>query len=121
MIGFSRGGALTFMAAADGAPIKAAIIMAGAAPPPESGFTLANTPKIKVPTLLMVAENDTGSKKTNGQNTIAEMKRMEAAFAQSGNPARLIIYTRYRSDGHEMFEEISAYWKDVTAFLKQHL
>ncbi|MBI2228693.1 MAG: prolyl oligopeptidase family serine peptidase, partial [Deltaproteobacteria bacterium] len=38
MAGFSRGGALTFMAAARGAPIKAVVIMASAVPPPQSGF-----------------------------------------------------------------------------------
>ena len=61
MIGFSRGGALTFMAAGVGAPIKAAIIMASAMPPPKSGFTLEDATKIRVPVLLLVAENDTGS------------------------------------------------------------
>jgi dienelactone hydrolase len=121
LMGYSRGWALTFMAAAEGAPIKAALIMASAAPPPQSGFTLADAPKIKVPTFLIVAENDTGSKKTNGQNTIAGMKSMEAALNAAGNPASLIVTPRYRSEGHEMFEEIGAYWTDVVAFLKQNL
>ena len=122
MVGFSRGGALTFMAAAEEAAISAAVIMASAAPPAQSGFTLADAPKIKIPVFLIVAENDTGSKKTNGQNTIAGMKRMQTALNEAGNPARLVVYPRFRtSDGHEMFEEIGVYWPDVVAFLKQQL
>lgn len=122
MVGFSRGGALTFMAAAEEAAISAAVIMASAAPPAQSGFTLADAPKIKIPVLLIVAENDTGSKKTNGQNTIAGMKRMASALNEAGNPARLVVYPGFRGgDGHEMFEEIGIYWPDVVAFLKQNL
>ena len=121
MMGFSRGGVLTFMTAATDAPIKAAIIMAGAAPPPRSGFTLSDAGKIKVPTLLMVAENDTGSRKTLGQNTLEGMQRMAAALENGGNPARLIVYPSYGNDGHEMFFEIGKYWSDVVAFLKAQL
>ena len=60
MMGFSRGGALTFMAAARAAPIKAAVIMASVSPPPKSGFTLGDAVNIRVPVLLLVAKNDTG-------------------------------------------------------------
>lgn len=121
MMGFSRGGALTFMAAAEGLPFKTAVIFASAAPPAASGFTLADAPKIKLPLFLGVAENDTGSKKTNGQNTIDTMRRMEAALNAAGNPVKLVVYPRYPRDGHEMFEEIGAYWPDVVAFLKKTL
>jgi len=121
MIGFSRGGALTFMAAAAGAPIRAAIIMASAAPPPASGFTLDDAVKVKVPVLLLVAENDTGSRKTMGQDTTDTMKRMAAALAAAGNPSRLIVYPPFGSDGHDLFFEIGPYWTDVLAFLKERL
>jgi dienelactone hydrolase len=121
MIGFSRGGALTFMAAARGVPIKAAVIMASASPPPKSGFTLADAPNIRVPVLLLVAKNDIGSKKTMGQNTVETMQRMSAALTEAGNIPKLIVYPPYRGDGHEMFFEIGAYWTDVVQFLKKHL
>lgn len=121
MAGFSRGGALTFMAAAQGAPIKAAIIMASASPPPRSGFTIADAVNIRVPVLLLVAKNDTGSRKTRGQNTLKTMRRMSTALTDAGNPPKLIIYPPYGNDGHEMFFEIGAYWKDVVQFLKKHL
>jgi dienelactone hydrolase len=121
MAGFSRGGALTFMAAARGAPIKAAVIMASAMPPPRSGFTLGDAGKIRVPVLLLVAENDTGSRKTMGQNTLEGMRRMSAALTEAGNTPKLIVYPPYRGDGHEMFFEIGAYWTDVVEFLKKHL
>jgi dienelactone hydrolase len=121
MLGFSRGGALTFMAAAKGAPIKAAVIMASAVPPPRSGFTFADAVKIRVPVLLLVAKNDTGSRKTMGQNTLEGMQRMSAALTEAGNTPKLIVYPPYRHDGHEMFFEIGPYWKDVVEFLKKHL
>jgi carboxymethylenebutenolidase len=121
MIGFPRGGALTFMAAAQGAPIKAAVIMASASPPPKSGFTLADAPNIRVPVLLLVAKNDTGSQKTMGQNTFETMQRMSAALTEAGNTPKLIVYPSYGGDGHEMFFEIGTYWKDVVEFLKLHL
>jgi len=121
MVGFSRGGALTFIAAARGAPIKAAVIMASAMPPAQSGFTLDDAPKIRVPVFLLVAANDTGSKKTLGQNTMETMRRMSAALTAAGNTPKLTIYPGYGSDGHEMFFEIGAYWKDVVEFLKERL
>lgn len=121
MAGFSRGGALTFMAAARGAPIRAAVIMASAIPPPESGFTFEDAIKIRVPVLLLVAENDTGSRKTMGQNTLEGMRRMSAALTEAGNTPKLIVYSSYRGDGHEMFFDIDAYWTDVVEFLKKHL
>ncbi|OHC65489.1 MAG: hypothetical protein A2040_13550 [Rhodocyclales bacterium GWA2_65_19] len=121
IVGYSRGGALTFMAVARGAPVKAAVIMATAAPPPQSGFSFDDAVNIRVPVLLLVAENDTGSRKTMGQNTFDSMQRMSAALTKAGNPPRLIVYPPYGADGHEMFFEIGAYWKDVVEFLKKHL
>ena len=121
MAGFSRGGALTFMAAARGAPIKAVVIMASAVPPPQSGFIFGDAVKIRVPVLLLVAENDTGSRKTMGQNIFEGMRRMSAALTEAGNTPKLIVYPPYKSDGHEMFFEIGAYWTDVVEFLKKHL
>ena len=121
MMGFSRGAALTFMAAARATPIKVAVIMASATPPPESGFTLRDAAKIRVPVLLLVAENDTGSRKTMGQNTLEGMRRMSTALEEAGNTPKLIVYPPYRGDGHEMFFEIGAYWTDVVQFLKKHL
>lgn len=121
MMGFSRGGALTFMAAARGAPIKAGVIMGSASPPPRSGFTLRDAVNIRVPVFLLVAKNDTGSRKTMGQNTLAGMRRMAAALIEAGNTPKMIVYPPYGSDGHEMFFEIGAYWTDVVGFLKKNL
>jgi hypothetical protein len=109
------------MAAARGAPIKAAVIMASAMPPPRSGFTLGDAVKSRVRVLLLVAENDTRSRKTMGQNTLEGMRRMSAALTEAGNTPKLIVYPPYRGDGHEMFFEIGAYWTDVVEFLKKHL
>lgn len=121
MMGFSRGGALTFMVSARGSPIKAAVIMASANPPPRSGFTLEDAVNIQVPVLLLVAKNDTGSRKTNWQNTFETMQHMSAALTEANNTPKMIVYPPYHSDGHEMFFEIGAYWTDVIEFLKKNL
>jgi dienelactone hydrolase len=119
MIGFSRGAALTFMAASKEISIKRAVIMASAFPPPRSGFTLKIADQVEVPVLLLVAENGTGSRKTRGQDTLAGMRRMEDALTSAGNPPRLIVYPPYGNDGHEMFFEIGKYWSDVIDFISQ--
>ncbi len=121
MAGFSRGGALTFMAASKTTPIKAAVIMASANPPPRSGFTLGDAVKIRVPVFLLVAKNDTGSRKTMGQNTLKGMQHMTTALTEAGNTPKMVVYPPYRGDGHDMFFEIGAYWTDVVEFLKKHL
>ncbi|MBI2437351.1 MAG: hypothetical protein HYV36_00850 [Lentisphaerae bacterium] len=95
--------------------------MASAIPPPGSGFTFDDAVKIRVPVLLLVAENDTGSRKTMGQNTVEGMRRMSAALTEAGNTPKLIVYPPYRDDGHELFFKIGAYWTDVIEFLKKHL
>jgi dienelactone hydrolase len=121
MAGFSRGGALTFMAVARGAPVKAVVIMASAYPPPRTGFTLEDGARINVPALLLVAENDTGSKKSMGQNTLETMQHMSAALTRYGTTPKLIVYPSYGWDGHEMFFKIGDYWKDVVTFLNEKL
>ncbi len=121
MIGFSRGGALTFMIAARGAPITAAVIMASAMPPPQSGFTLRDAVNVSIPVLLLVAENDTGSRKTKGQNILEGMRYMSQALTEAGNIPKLIVYPSHKGGGHEMFFTIGTYWIDVIEFLKKHL
>ena len=119
MIGFSRGAALTFMAASKEISIKRAVIMASAFPPPRSGFTLKIADQVEVPVQVLVAEIDTGSRKTRGQDTLAGMRRMEDALTCAGNPPRLFVYPPYGNDGHEMFFEIGKYWSDVIDFISQ--
>jgi hypothetical protein len=70
---------------------------------------------------LLVAKNDTGSRKSMGQNTVETMQRMSEGLATAGNAPKLVIYPAYGSDGHEMFFEIGGYWSDVLDFLKKHL
>jgi hypothetical protein len=109
------------MAVARGAPVKAAVIMAAAAPPAQSGFSFDDAVNIRVPVLLLVAENDTGSRKTMGQDTVDSMQRMSTGLTKAGNRPRLIVYPPYGTDGHEMFFEISAYWQDGVEFFKKQL
>ena len=89
---FPPSAALTFMAASKEISIKRAVIMASAFLPPRSGFTLKIADQVEVPVLLLVAENDTGSRKTRGQDTLAGMRRMEDALTSASNPPRLIVY-----------------------------
>lgn len=121
MMGFSRGGALTFMATARTANIKTAVIMASASPPPKSGFTLEDAVNIRVPILLLVAKNDTGSRTSMGQNTFETMRRMATALEEAGNTPKMIVYPPSGKDGHKLFFRIGTYWTDVVEYLKKHL
>jgi hypothetical protein len=82
---------------------------------------LRDAANVRVPVLLLVAKNDTGSRKTMGQNTLESMRSMSAALTEAGNTPKMIVYPPYSSDGHEMFFGIGDYWTDVVEFLKKHL
>jgi dienelactone hydrolase len=121
MIGFSRGGLLTFQAAARMNAFKAIVIMAPAVGRGRLGLDLRDAALIQAPVLLMVAENDTGSERTLGQNTLEETKSMNRALEAAGKDVRLIVYPPFGGDGHTLFFELGAYWPDAVKFLRSHL
>ncbi|MEE2761212.1 MAG: dienelactone hydrolase family protein [Pseudomonadota bacterium] len=121
MIGFSRGAMLAYQCAAGRSDINALVLMAAAAGRRGDGLTSVDAASISVPILMMVAENDTGSRTTLGGNVKGHMTELAAHLKAAGRDHRLIIYPPHAGDGHQLFFRVDAYWPDVTAFLDRHL
>lgn len=122
LIGFSRGGMLTLLAATTRNDLKAVVIMATASGGRgQLSRGMAEAARISAPVLLLVAENDTGSRTSMGFNTMDGMRGLERALKDAGKDVRLVVYPAFGGDGHQLFFSVGSYWKDVTAFLAQHL
>ena len=118
MMGFSRGGMLTYQAAIIRTELKAVVIMAIAV---NRIVDLSVAGAVAAPVLLLVAQNDTGSRRTRGRNTLQGMKDLNLALNLAGKKPRFIIYPEYGSDGHRLFFSVNRYWKDIIIFLRSHL
>jgi dienelactone hydrolase len=121
MIGFSRGGLLTLGAASRGANLRAVVIMASALGRGHLEAELARAGDMTAPVLILVAENDIGSRRTMGQNLVEASRRIDRELKAAGRTSKLIVYPSYGDDGHAMFFEVGAYWADVEKFLNDHL
>jgi dienelactone hydrolase len=121
MIGFSRGGLLTLGAASQGVNLQAVVIMASALGRGHLEAELANAGAVIAPVLILVAENDTGSRRTMGQNLVRASRRIDRALKAAGRESTLIVYPPYGDDGHTMFFEVGSYWADVEKFLNDRL
>lgn len=122
IVGFSRGGLLTFQAASRRTDLRAVVILApasgGSSP---GGLNLKDAASIAAPSLLLVAQNDTGSRRSNDQNTLHTTREMADALKKAGKDTRLIVYPPFGGDGHLLFFSVGSYWPDVVEFLKRHL
>ena len=118
IMGFSRGGMLTYQAAARSRDFKAVVIMAVAV---NRALNLNEAASISAPVLILVTENDTGSRRTRGMNTFEGTLQLMQAFKAAGKNARLIVYPPFSNDGHTLFFSVGSYWPDVIKFFKQHL
>ena len=121
MIGFSRGGLLTFMAARSGKDLRAVVIMASALGRGHLEAELTNADAVSAPILILVAENDTGSRRTRGQNLLQASRRIDRKLKAAGRPSRLIVYPPHGNDGHTLFYDVGSYWADVEKFLNKNL
>ncbi|MFQ6088267.1 MAG: dienelactone hydrolase family protein [Candidatus Methanofastidiosia archaeon] len=119
IIGFSRGGFLTFLAASQEPDFKAIIIMASAPPSYSDEEFYSDASKISAPVLILVAENDLPSKINGYQNLVESAEKMKDTFKAAGKNVQLIIYPPYKDNGHLMFFEVGDYWKDVVEFLQR--
>ena len=120
MMGFSRGGLLTYQIATSENSLNAFILMAPAIGKRKHKLRLEDAYKIQSPVLLLIAKNDTGSFRTHGTNLVEEIKNIAKALHENDKDVELIIYPSYGSDGHTMFFGINDYWKDILIFLKKN-
>ena len=119
LIGFSRGGLLAWQQAVGRRDLSAVVIMA---PAVNAALNLNDASRIDVPVLVLVAENDTGSKYTRNRDTLRFTNQLIGALEQAGHDVRAIIYPAYRSEGHSLFFKVrTQYWTDVIQFLKSTL
>ena len=116
IMGFSRGGYLTFIGGAIRRDLKAIIIMASAPGRRDQEQFLPNAANKSAPVLLMVAENDRSQ-----ADHVTLMKQMKIFLENEGKNVQFILYPPYESDGHQMFFEIGPYWEDVLRFLDRNL
>jgi dienelactone hydrolase len=119
IIGFSRGGSVTFTVATESEGFEAIVLMAtgiGLSPDIE-----AEAAEISAPVLLLVAENDTPTEINGNQDMVESMTQLEEALKAAGKEVTLIIYPAFEPHGHEMFFSIGDYMTDVENFLARHL
>lgn len=121
VIGFSRGGLLTYLAAFDRSDLAAVVLLAPA--PPQDGDYASRAGSIMVPVRILVAENDLPSKLNGGENLVEVAEQYQQALQAAGKPVELQIQPAYqgRNDGHLLFFELGDYWDGVVAFLRSEL
>lgn len=116
ILGFSRGGHLAVYSGAGNTNVKAMILMACAPGRRGQEEFLSRVRDVQAPVLLLVAEND------NRQvDHVALAYKIKKTLDEAQKDSKLIVYPRYKEDGHEMFFEIGSYWRDVVAFLDEKM
>ena len=116
MLGFSRGGLLTFQTALRRDDLDAIVLMAPASGRGALEAALPRASRLKPPALVLVARND------NAQaDHVALARRIEGALTGAQREVRLVVYPPYEQDGHRLFFRVGDYWDDVIAHLRRHL
>ena len=129
MMGFSRGGLLTLMAGSRASKLRAIVLMAPAKGRGHLESELKKAHQIKMPVLLLVASNDTGSRRTMGQNLIEASNTINRALQSVGANSSLIIYPSFEGQenheigrsGHTLFFRPGSYWSDILVFLRKYI
>lgn len=119
MIGFSRGGLLTYITASQRNDLRFVIIMASAEPKDREYSDYAS--QINAPVLIMVAENDLPAELNQQQNLVVAANEMEEGLRNAGKDVQLVVYPPFNPHGHVMFFEIGEYWEDVIHFTNSNL
>lgn len=123
IMGFSRGGLLTTLAASRHPHDFAAVVLMAPAPPrpgTERDF-YSQAGKMTAPVLLLVSTNDLPQYNNEHQDHVALAKKLRDSLVDAGRDARLLLYPPYGRNGHMMFFEVGDYWSDVVQFLQEHL
>ena len=112
LVGFSMGGLVTFKAALETRDLQAVALLAPAA---GRGMLIEAAKKVgslSAPLLVMVEESDM-------PQILKGVAAIEKEGRAQGKPLRVVRYNR--GGGHELFYDISYWWEDLAAFLREHL
>jgi dienelactone hydrolase len=118
ILGFSRGGYLSFKALTAHPEIDLAVIMA---PAPVNGLleeALPDAHQIEASTLVLVAENDLPEFNNEGQDHVASATAVHDAIKAAGGQSELEVLDAFEDNGHDLFQEVrDEYWSLVAEFL----
>lgn len=123
MMGFSRGGMLTYTLAAEIDSYVALVLMAPA--PPMKGkednyYESANN--IVSPVLILVSENDIPEYNREDQDHVELSQTLHDSLIDYEKESEIIVYDAFENNGHELFYEVNdIYWNDLLEFLEENL
>ena len=117
MIGYSEGGIGTLRYATATSNLASATVL-GASASPKALKKVAK--KISTPLLLMVAENDTGSKTSLNHNFVESTKKLADELKANRKTYSYIVLPSYKDDGHKVFWEVGSYWDNIIDFIKKY-
>ncbi len=112
VIGFSRGGLFTLMAAIERQDAKAIILLAPAPWGTSASESLKNADSVSAPVLMLVDKNDS-------PQILRNFEMIEKSLSASGKEVKIIRYNS--KEGHRLFWKKGYYIDDMVAFLKQNL
>ena len=117
MVGYSEGGIGTLRYATATSNLASATVL-GASASPKGLKKVAK--RISTPLLLMVAENDTGSKTSLNHNFVESTKKLADELKANSKTYSYIVLPSYKDDGHKVFWEMGSYWDNIIDFIKKH-
>ncbi len=112
VIGFSRGGLFTLMAAIERQDAKAIILLAPAPWGTSAGESLKNVDLVSGPVLMLVDKND-------APQILENFEMIEKSLSVAEKEVKIIRYNS--KGGHRLFWKKGYYIDDIVAFLKQEL
>ena len=122
ILGFSRGGYLSFVGLTERPDATVGVIMA---PAPIKGLlddALPGASSINATALVLVAENDLPEFNNEDEDHVATATAVRDALRNNGKTVELQILDAWATNGHDLFQEVrDEYWLTVAAFLAANL
>ena len=118
VLGFSRGGYLSFLALTEHPEVDLAVIMA---PAPVNGLletALEDADQVMARTLVLVAENDVPEFNVEDVDHVATATAVHDALTAAGKESEIQVLPAFEDNGHDLFQELNdEYWPIVEDFL----